>query len=78
MPPKHIPENLYQAPVGRLVDRAAANRPKSGILPFVLVIALHLMVSVGALIMVPGFMAVFEGFGGSLPIETRILVATYR
>ncbi|WP_257386537.1 hypothetical protein [Tahibacter caeni] len=37
-----------------------------------------LAVTVAALIVVPKFKLMFDGFGGDLPLATRLMLATYR
>lgn len=41
-------------------------------------VALPACVSIGALLVVPEFIALFDGFDASLPLGTKVLLATYK
>lgn len=62
-------------PASRQPDALSAS---AAVVMPVIGIALVLVVAVAALIGVPGFVALFTGFGGELPGSTRLLLATYR
>ena len=68
--------NPYRPPAGELVDAQIV--PSANYGQLALAVSLPCVVSVGALIVVPKFTALFEGFGASLPVGTLVLLATYR
>jgi hypothetical protein len=69
-------ENPYQPPGGTLVEQAIPHSPNYWLLA--VAVLFPALVSVGALEVVPKFMALFEGFGADLPLGTKLMLGTYR
>lgn len=69
-------KNPYQPPGATLLQQGVSGGPNYWLLA--VAVCFPTIVSVGALKVVPEFIALFEGFGAELPLGTRLLLATYR
>lgn len=69
-------DSPYRPPASELLDDPVSRGNNSWLLA--IAVAIPSFVAVGAFLVAPQFIALFDGFGASLPIGTKLFLATYK